>query len=120
MPTITIEPEQFKQLESIAQEQQTEPDNIAREALRRYFWEQNRRKISEESAIYRQHHPELKKRYLGQYIAMHRGEVVDHDNDFQPLYQRIRGRFGKTPVMLTQVREEAETTLVRHGFQFEQ
>lgn len=119
MPTITIESDQYRQLETLAQEQKTEPDHVVREALRRYFWEQSRLKISQESAIYRQRHPELKQRYLGQYIAMHQGQVVDHDSDFQTLYQRVRGRFGKTAVMLTQVQEESETTLVRHGFQFE-
>jgi hypothetical protein len=120
MPTITIESEQYRQLETIAQEQKTEPDSVVREALRRYFWEQSRLKISQESAFYRQHHSELKQRYLGQYIAMHQGQVVDHDADFQVLYQRVRGRIGKTPVMLTQVKEEPETTWVRRGFRSEQ
>ena len=43
--------------------------------------ELNRRKSSAESRTYQQRHAELKAQYLGQYIAMHNGEVVDHDMD---------------------------------------
>jgi len=66
--------------------------------------------------IYHQRHAELKAQYLGQYIAMHEGQVVDHDADFPTLRQRIRQQFENTPVMITLVEEDAEQTLVRHGF----
>ncbi len=82
-------------------------------------WELDRHKISEESKIYHQRHAELKDQYLGQYIAMHDGQVVDHDTDFQTLRRRIRQRFGHTPVMITLVEEAAEQILVRHGFRME-
>ncbi len=82
-------------------------------------WELDRHKISEESKIYRQQHAELKDQYLGQYIAMHNGQVVDHDTNFQTLRRRIRQRFGHTPVMITLVEEAAEQILVRHGFRME-
>lgn len=50
---------------------------------------------------------------------MHNGQVVDHDTDFQALRQRIRQRFGRTPVMITLVEDVAEQPLVRHGFRME-
>ena len=53
-------------------------------------WELDRWKISEESQIYQRRHAELKAQYLGQYIAMHDGQVVDHDNDFVALRERVR------------------------------
>ena len=82
-------------------------------------WELDRRKISEESQTYQQRHAELKAQYLGQYIAMHNGEVVDHDMDVTVLRQRVHQRLGRKPVMITMVEENAERPLVRHGFRLE-
>jgi hypothetical protein len=79
----------------------------------------DRRKISEESQTYLQRHTELKAQYLGQYIAMNDGQVVDHDMDVTILRQRVRQRFGRKPVMITLVEEVAERPLVRYGFRLE-
>ena len=119
MPTIAVEPELYDRIEKAAQEQKADIDELLTRAIRRYLWELDRRKISEESKIYRQRHAELKAQYLGQYIAMHQGQVVDHDPDFSTLRQRIRNRFGQTPVMITLVEEAAERALSRSGFRLE-
>ncbi len=119
MPTVAVEPDLYERVQSIAQERRASVDDLFAHAARRYLWDLDRRKVSAESRIYRQRHAELKDRYLGQYIAMHNGQVVDHDLDFQTLYRRIRQRFGRTPVMITLVEDTAETQLVRHGFRLE-
>jgi hypothetical protein len=119
MPTVAVEAELYKRVKEAALEHETSVDAILAEAVRRYLWELNRRKISEESKIYRQRHAELKARYLDQYIAMHNGQVVDHDTDFQALRQRIRQRFERAPVMITLVEDVAERPLVRQGFRME-
>ncbi|MFQ5594388.1 MAG: DUF5678 domain-containing protein [Anaerolineae bacterium] len=116
MPTVVVEPELYKRVEEAASEYEAGIDEILTEAVRRYLWELERRKISEESELYRQQHAELKDRYLGQYIAIYNGQVVDHDTDFQALRRRIRQRFRRTPVMMTKVEDVAERTLVRHSF----
>ena len=119
MPTIALESNLYNRVKKAALEQKADIDDILNLAIRRYLWELDRHKISEETRIYRQRHAELKKQYLGQYIAMHEGQVVDHDNDFPTLRQRIRRRFEHTPVMITLVEEAAEQTLVRLGFRLE-
>jgi hypothetical protein len=119
MPTITVETELYSRIEKAASKRKANIDEMLSQAIRRYLWELDRRKISEESKLYRQKHAELKDQYLGQYIAMHNGQVVDHDLDFSTLRQRIRKRFEHTPVMITLVEEAAEHTLVRHGFRME-
>ncbi len=119
MPTIAVETELYNRIEKAASEHKANINEILNQAVRRYLWELDRRKISEESKIYRQHHAELKDQYLGQYIAMHEGQVVDHDADFPTLRQRIRQLFGHTPVMITLVEETAEQHLTRHGFRME-
>jgi len=116
MHTIVIEPDLYKRIEKAALENKANIDEMLDQAIRRYLWELDRRKISAESKIYRQRHAKLKAQYLGQYIAIHEGQVVDHDADFPTLRQRIRQQFENTPVMITLVEEDAEQTLVRHGF----
>jgi len=119
MPTVIVEPELYKRVEEASLENEVSIGEILAEAVRRYLWELDRRKISEETSIYRQRHAELKAQYLDQYIAMHNGQVVDHDTDFQTLHQRIRQRFKHTPVMITLVEDLVERPLVRHGFRME-
>jgi len=119
MPTVAVEPELYRRVEEAALEQEASVSEVLAEAVLHYLWELDRRKISEESKIYRQRHAELKAQYLGQYIAMHNGQVVDHDTDFQALQQRIRQRFERTPVMITLVEDVTERPLVRHGFRME-
>jgi hypothetical protein len=116
---VVVEPELYRRVEEAALEHRTSVDEILTKALQRFLWELDRRKISEESRIYRQRHAELKAQYLGQYVAMHGGQVVDHDPDFQVLRQRVRQRFGRVPVMMTLVENVAERPLVRHGFRVE-
>jgi len=112
MSTLVIEPQLYRHVEQAADEHKASIDQILTEAIRQYLWELDRRKISEESRAYRQLHAELKARYLGQYIAMREGQVVDRDADFSTLRQR----FGHTPVMITLVEDVPERPLVRHGF----
>lgn len=119
MPTVMVEPELYERVEEIALQHQAGIDEILAQAVRLYLWELDRRKISEESTIYRQQHAKLKAQYLGQYIAMHHGQVVDHDTDFAQLRQRIRQRFEHTPVMIRLVEEIVERPLIRRGFRME-
>jgi hypothetical protein len=40
--------------------------------------------------------------YLGQYVAVLNGQVVDHDADQGALFIRIRRRYPNTPVLITE------------------
>ena len=119
MPTVAIEPTLYQRVEQAALESQVSTGEMFTQALRRYLWELDRRKITEESKAYRRQHAELKDRYLGQYIAMHKGQIVDHDPDFQTLRQRVRQQYGRTAMMITLVEEAAEPELIRRGFRSE-
>jgi Arc/MetJ family transcription regulator len=116
-PHLVIEPQLYSRVEQAADEHKIGIDRILTDALRRYLWELDRRKISEESQAYQERHAELKAQYLGQYIAMHGGQVVDHDLDVTVLRQRVRQCFGRKPVMVTLVEEVAERPFIRRGFQ---
>jgi hypothetical protein len=109
----------YRRVEEAAQEHKASVDEILAEAVRLYLWEAERQKIEQESAAYRRQHAQLKRQYLGQYIAVHEGQVADHDSDFAALRRRIRQQYGHTPVMITRVEEQSERLLTRRGFQLD-
>ncbi|MBI4671435.1 MAG: hypothetical protein HY741_07180 [Chloroflexi bacterium] len=106
MSTVTLAPEMYARVEQLAQARHTTIDSVLTEAVKRYLWEIQREIIANETRMYRQRHTELKQKFLGQFIAMHNGEVVDTDADINVLRMRVRSRFGLEPVLMTQVEEE--------------
>jgi hypothetical protein len=119
MPVVTVEYELYRRVEEAAQENKATVDEILAEAVRSYLWEQDRRKIEKESETYRRQYGQLKDHYLGHYIAMLEGQVVDHDPDFTVLRQRIRQQYGHTPVMIILVEDQSIHPLSRRGFRQE-
>ncbi len=119
MPVVPVEPTLYRRVEEAAQEQKASVDEILAEAVRLYLWEQERQKVEQESVAYRRRHAQIKTQYLGQFVAIHKGQVVDHDPEFTALRRRIRQRYGHTPVMITLVEELPERPLTRRGFQRE-
>ena len=45
--------------------------------------------------------------YRGQFVAVHEGNVVDHDPDRRQLYLRVRQKWGKTPILITSAEASA-------------
>lgn len=119
MPTVTIEPDLYDRASQTARRLNSSIEDVFAEAMKRYLWDLARAKIAQESHTYRLLHTELKTKYLGEYIAMHEGEVVDHDTNFQSLRQRIRQRYGNTAIMMTRVEHNNEPILTRRGFRVE-
>lgn len=119
MTNVNIAPELYKQVEQLAEERKQSADAIVADAVQHYFRQVQREKIAAESRIYRETHAEIKTEYLGQYIAMRDGKIIDHDTEFQSLHKRIRERFGRLPVLITKVEEEPERVLMRRGFRLE-
>ena len=109
----------MEQLKQAASEQTTKPEEIVETAVRAYLRQIEREKIKAEVEAFRSMHDKLVKEYLGQYVAIHNGQVVDHDEDFQPLHSRIRQRFGRQPVLLRRVEAEPERVLVFRSPRFE-
>lgn len=54
MPTVAVEPELYRRVKEAALEHQVSIGEILAKAARLYLWGLDRRKISEESTVYRQ------------------------------------------------------------------
>lgn len=56
-------------------------------------------------------HPVLKDKYLGKYVAIYKGKLVDHDANHEMLYKRINARYPDEFVWISLVEDEAIPTL---------
>ncbi len=109
---ITVPPNVVEELNEIAKWEGLSVEQVVGEAVFHYASQVRRRKIDAEAEAYKRKHPRLRAKYLGQYIAMHNGRVVDCDRDLSLLYNRVRKRFGRIPVLMRLVEEVAERVLV--------
>lgn len=119
MSIVTLQSDLAERLEETAAQREIEPNDLLDLAVRSYLRQIDRETIRAEAEAFRTMHSELIAQYLGKYVAIHRREVVDVDGDFQALHTRIRSRFGQLPVLLRQVEQEPERTLVFRSPRFE-
>jgi hypothetical protein len=86
MTTITLPSQLMDELNQVAANQAAPPEKLVEEAVRTYLRQLERKKIREEVKAFEMMPPKLVKQYLGQFIAVHNRQVVDHDENFQMLH----------------------------------
>lgn len=64
-----------------------------------------------ERMAYIAQHGVLKEKYLGQYVAIYHGMLIDHDIDAATLSERVRSRYPNEFVLVTLVRQEPIRTI---------
>ena len=107
MPTVLIpEQELVDQLQQIAVDKATSMAAMLGQAITEFLENYAVQKLQEETRAFEQLHPQLVEHYLGEYVAVHNGAVVDHDPDVRALHLRIRKRFVQTPILFRQVSKE--------------
>ena len=110
MVPIAIRDELIRSAEKVAQEQGTDVASLVNEWVRRELALAREQKIREESGRFRAQHSALQANYLGEYVAMRNGEVLDHGADVHALYLRIRDQFDDEPVLIAPVTESPTPT----------
>jgi hypothetical protein len=110
MIPIAIRDDLVRSAEKVAQEQGTDVASLVNEWIERELALAREQKIHEESVRFRAQHSDLQAKYLGEYVAMRGGEVLDHGADVQALYLRMRDRFGDEPVLIAPVTESSTPT----------
>lgn len=109
--TITLKPDVAEQLAQLTT-QQSEADDLVDQALRAYLARFRREKIHQEAEAFQKQRAALLRQFAGQYVAIHNGQVIDHDADLRTLHLRVFARLGHTPVLLKQVKEAPDRELV--------
>ena len=115
MAAIVLRPDLLDALEKHADLEATSLDDLVNEAVARYVRDLQHDKLEQEIEAYRRLHGELQRQHLGQWVAVHRGQVVDHDGDRAELHRRVRDRYGKTVVLIRRVSEEPEEEIRWRG-----
>ncbi|MFN8496419.1 MAG: DUF5678 domain-containing protein [Anaerolineae bacterium] len=119
MLTVTLKADIADQIEELAEAADANAEEIVDKALRSYLALYRRNKIRVETEAFEQQKDRLLDQYAGEYVAIHNGEVIDHDGDLRTLHLRVFARLGHTPVLLKQVARGAQTTLVFRSPRFE-
>ncbi len=82
-------------------------NDMVNEAVEHYLRERQRAKLDVEILAYESMHPELRQKYLGQWVAVHNQKLVDHDSERAALYRRVRAKYGRISVLIRQVTDQA-------------
>lgn len=98
-------------LEQDAVQEARSVSEIVNEAVERYLHERQLAQLDAEIAAFEKLHPELRQKYLGEWVAVHEQKLVDHDNDRAALYKRVRAAYGRTAVLIRQVTEQPDNEI---------
>lgn len=109
--TIPLKTDLLESLQELADEQGLDVENVLDGMVRQYLHQNRREKIRQENEHFVRMHPELLKRYEGHHVAIHQGELVDHDRDLDKLIARIKVRLGRIPVLIALVTDEPSPTV---------
>ncbi len=97
------EPTLVWQIEQLADRVARPAEQVLETAVRRYFDVMEQEAIHDETEAFWAMYRQLRAQYIGQYVALYQGRVVDHDVDVSRLDQRVRERFGLLPVLIAPV-----------------
>jgi hypothetical protein len=109
MTTIQLVPDLAEQIESLVGGDPARTQAFIENAVRTHIAHLHQTKIRQETEAFKAQHQELLATYPGQYIAMHQGNVIDHDADLRTLHLRVYQQVGHTPVLLKKVTSTAAT-----------
>ena len=91
-------------------------EELAERAIRRYLRQEAERKIDREEIVYWSRHKELLERFGGRYIAMHKDEVIDSDEDEIALYVRAQSKHPTVGILIKKVGGDEEVWTVRSPY----
>lgn len=103
--TITLRPDLRESLARNAQEAARTLNDLVNEAVESYLEVRQNEILDREVAAYVRLQPGLWRTMPGEWVAIYKQQLVDHDADQMVLYRRIRSTYGATPVLIRQVGE---------------
>jgi hypothetical protein len=112
MTMINLKTETLNGLAEMANQYGLDADELLNKALKSYRRQLEEIKIEAEKQEYLRQHAQLKRIYLGHFIAMHNGQVIDHDQNFEAIHRRIRQKYGREAILVRRVEEEPDRPLI--------
>lgn len=115
MEQIAIPSEMMSQVRRLAFREKRSVEAVVAEAVQEHLEMMAEAKIDQEIAAFERQHAQLVNNYLGQTVAIHEGQVIDIDRDFEALFLRVQSQFPETPILFRPVTTETETILRGRG-----
>ena len=113
------QPGLIKRIRYLAQETNYNTTQLVETAVQAYLDQMERAKIHRETEAFWAMQADLVARYPGEYVAVHQGQVVDHDPDVTRLENRVTERWGVAAVLIAPVTEAPRRDLATTSFRLE-
>ncbi len=105
----------YRRIESLARYSQREVNEVVAEvvarSMRSFPVNPGREAMLREIEAFRVLHPILRRDHLGEFVAIHQGQLVDHDPDPVLLLGRIRHHYPGQTVLRRRVEDAPDVTL---------
>ena len=112
MSDIVLHEPLASQLRQDAEAEGLPVENLIEAALKHYRFQSQRKKLAGEAAWWQSAGVELHSQFAGEFVAVHRQTVIDHDQDEVALRQRVRARFPRTTVLITPAQGRSELRMI--------
>ncbi len=113
--SIALQPDLVERVHRITKSKGTTVKDFVNQAVRERLEQLEDQKLKAEIQAFERMHPQLVKQYLGQFVAVHEGQIVDADVDFEALFLRLEKRLGDVPVLIRPVSVEPTPELRAPG-----
>lgn len=108
MMTITLLDQIERQVTTMARNQDVTPDELVQKAIQAYIQAEASQILDRETVAFRTMHAELLVKYPGEYVAVHQGQLIDHDPKLGDIYRRIDEKYPDEIILIKQVQPEIE------------
>ncbi len=115
MATISLRPDLLEALDQTARQEDMDVEELVNVAVGQFLVRIRQKKIQAEARAFDAMKADLLAKYPREYVAIHNGEVIDHDPDLRTLHLRVYKKHGRIPVLLKQVLPGPERELVIHS-----
>lgn len=113
--TLTLPDDLYRQVEQIAQTANRPMQDVLIDSIIQSFpklhTHDKRAVMEQERQAFEAMYAELLKQYEGQYVAIHQGQVVDHDRDQLALLRRRKQNYPEEIVLIAQVTPNSQRVL---------
>lgn len=102
MVTVPLQEPLIEQVRQVTELEGLDTGEFVAEAIRRHLAAFRQKRIAAETAAWYRLPAEERASYAGKYVAVFGGKVVDSDPDRLTLYLRLRERYGRQPILITE------------------
>lgn len=106
MNTVTLDESLVEKVQRLSGNEETAIETLVNQALQEYLERLIDEKLNKEAKAYEQMHSQLFQHYPEQYAAVHEGQLIDHDPDFEAIFIRVQDKFPGIPILIRLVRPE--------------